>query len=71
MVSRRFDEKPEEKGTTPKEQRARISLRYLVDLKCGVLNEQPIDGNHRLIFKWLFYCHQNLGLQQIKGLFRF
>ena len=32
----------------------------------GVLSKQPIESNHRLIFKWLFYCHQNLELQQIK-----
>jgi len=36
MISRSFNKKPEKKSATPKEQRARNRLKYLVDLKCGV-----------------------------------
>ena len=41
-------------------------LKHLVDLKCGVLSKQLIEGNHWLIFKWLFYCRPNSELQWIK-----
>ena len=52
MVSRGFDKKPEEKGTTPKEQRVE-QAQASGNHKYGALSKQPIEGNPWLIFKWI------------------